>query len=638
MGTHTWVAIRLRTLLLVVVSFLISLVGYAQGLQTASISAVDARGSAFARLEPLSIDSLALVALYNATDGQNWRRSAGWLTGSLSSGEWENVEIRHGRVVALALASNNISGQLPRAIGDLTALRTLSLDGNKLEGVVPDELNNLTSLKGLFLANNELTGLPSLQRLTGLLVADVSQNNLAFADLILNRRLADVLRYDSQKEFGTSAHVTIQTGDPIHLHLPLTSIHANDRYVWYRDGEIVGFESQLQIHSASPDDSGIYVLEITNVQVPNLAVRSHPIVVEITERSANTGIRPFERLSSFRFSGDLQLRAEMDRSFSAGDGSRLPDQDRLLVRLGIGFDYSPSSRVRIGGRVRTNSSTLPRSHVALGDDTEGKGFSVHRAFAAYSWVEGEVWLGKYEFPFWMQTEVLWDRDTTPEGFAAHHSVLIRPGLRVSGTASYFLLEPSGDVSFKDMSRLAGAQATLWRSGPPVSVRAGLAFFDYSHNASREDLRLGDRNYHIAIASLELSLDYRVPVSLGTEVLHNMQDYPMKVQNRDGKSAWTLKAALGELGAGGDWRFAYTYSRVEEFAVAGGYAWEERIRSTSDQYQATNFSGHEVYLAADLTDQNNVGVRIITSAPLQRLSTNSIPPEGTRIQVEWNLSF
>ena len=42
-------------------------------------------------------DSLALVALYNSTDGPNWLYNDGWLTGNLD--EWQGVGInQEGRV------------------------------------------------------------------------------------------------------------------------------------------------------------------------------------------------------------------------------------------------------------------------------------------------------------------------------------------------------------------------------------------------------------------------------------------------------------------------------------------------------------------------------------------------------------
>lgn len=52
----------------------------------------------------------------------------------------------------------NVTGQLPKAIGDLTALRYLDLESNALTGDIPDSFRNLTELRFLSLAQNQLSG------------------------------------------------------------------------------------------------------------------------------------------------------------------------------------------------------------------------------------------------------------------------------------------------------------------------------------------------------------------------------------------------------------------------------------------------------------------------------------------------
>ncbi|SMO50641.1 leucine-rich repeat domain-containing protein [Gracilimonas mengyeensis] len=112
--------------------------------------------------EPISLlqdgaveaDSLALVALYNATEGPNWNTNTNWLEGPLDT--WEGVTVGFsGRVVELNLRYNNLSGELPEAIEDLTALQVLDLYGNNLNGPIPAEIGQLTSLNYLSLGNND---------------------------------------------------------------------------------------------------------------------------------------------------------------------------------------------------------------------------------------------------------------------------------------------------------------------------------------------------------------------------------------------------------------------------------------------------------------------------------------------------
>ena len=77
-------------------------------------------------------DSLALVALYNATDGENWTRIQNWLTGNVST--WDGVYLDEtGRVILIYLKSNNLTGSIPAEIGNLTNLTGFDLYDNNFD-------------------------------------------------------------------------------------------------------------------------------------------------------------------------------------------------------------------------------------------------------------------------------------------------------------------------------------------------------------------------------------------------------------------------------------------------------------------------------------------------------------------------
>ena len=58
----------------------------------------------------------------------------------------------------LDLSGNNLGGDIPSEIWDLTELRTLRLIGNGLTGTIPSEIKNLTQLQTLLLHGNHFTG------------------------------------------------------------------------------------------------------------------------------------------------------------------------------------------------------------------------------------------------------------------------------------------------------------------------------------------------------------------------------------------------------------------------------------------------------------------------------------------------
>ena len=68
----------------------------------------------------VTADRAALVALYNATGGVNWTNNTNWLSNEPLS-EWHRVETdKDGRVTALRLVANELSGEDPGgALGEL---------------------------------------------------------------------------------------------------------------------------------------------------------------------------------------------------------------------------------------------------------------------------------------------------------------------------------------------------------------------------------------------------------------------------------------------------------------------------------------------------------------------------------------
>ena len=137
-----------------------------------------------------SSDRDALVALYNATDGANWKNSKNWLSDA-PIGKWHGVTTdTNGRVTRISLSNNALSGPIPSELGSLSNLERLLLSGNRLSGSIPSGLGSLSNLEWLSLRRNQLSGsipseLGSLSNLTLLFLYD---NALRRSDTISPRK------------------------------------------------------------------------------------------------------------------------------------------------------------------------------------------------------------------------------------------------------------------------------------------------------------------------------------------------------------------------------------------------------------------------------------------------------------------
>ena len=134
-------------------------------------------------LVPDAVEYAALIAFYNAMGGDNWVNDDNWLQGSTNTdfASWFGIDVVNGDVTYIGFRRNNLTGQLPPKIGDLTSLRGLIFQSNQISSI-PKEIKYLTKLEYLNLSGNPLGTLPneigSLSNLSLLQISDCQLTSL----------------------------------------------------------------------------------------------------------------------------------------------------------------------------------------------------------------------------------------------------------------------------------------------------------------------------------------------------------------------------------------------------------------------------------------------------------------------------
>lgn len=123
-------------------------------------------------------DSLALIDLYNATNGANWNTT--WnLNQPMTT--WQGITLNtDGCVAEINLNSNNLTGNIPPEIGELAALTRLNMHSNNLSGSIPNTIGNLSELRQIWLFNNQLSSVlpPEIGNLSQLTHFGIGLNQL----------------------------------------------------------------------------------------------------------------------------------------------------------------------------------------------------------------------------------------------------------------------------------------------------------------------------------------------------------------------------------------------------------------------------------------------------------------------------
>ena len=124
----------------------------------------------------------ALIAFYNANNGDNWQHKKNWKGNNNepdgfsqigSEGTWFGISVESETVTQISLTNEPLITQIPPEFASLTNLRYLNLAENGINSPFPSVISSLSSLNSVRLSGNhfigglpkELTGLPNLEEL-----------------------------------------------------------------------------------------------------------------------------------------------------------------------------------------------------------------------------------------------------------------------------------------------------------------------------------------------------------------------------------------------------------------------------------------------------------------------------------------
>lgn len=222
-------------------------------------------------------DSLALVALFNATGGENWTVNTNWLNGNVET--WNGITVENDSIKSIILDSNNLTGSVPNEVLQLGDLETVSMRGNVLSSI------------------------PNFSLLPVISSLDVSGNNLDFGSLEPNAGISE-FQYIDQAGVGTAKNTNVYAGTTFTTNIAMAG--TQNRYRWYHNGVMIDGAngSMLNIEETNRDSKGVYHCEITNDLLPGLTLNVAPETVTII---ADVGGKLYASQSEPANSGQIML-------------------------------------------------------------------------------------------------------------------------------------------------------------------------------------------------------------------------------------------------------------------------------------------------------------------------------------------
>lgn len=332
--------------------------------------------------------------------------------------------------------------------------------------------------------------------------------------------------------------------------------------------------------------------------------------------------------------GRFRLRFEQDNDRNP---SR-PNRSRIRVGNYAGIRFDPNETWRFVARARTGAETDARildSTVLVdnGYSLGRRGIFLDEYFATYQLPDSsELTVGRSTFPFWANTEKLWDQDLSPVGasYKTERGLGTSPLSVVMGVFHM----PDGMQHFH--AWMQGAQLSWSQRGNDWNWQGAFSIYNRPGEPGARYLlqNEGERDYLIGQFSARLTGEMGgVPAYVGVDVFENIEGYsstdpdPRSSRFRDETTGYAVAFNLGQNKKRGDWRIRYVYARVEALAAFSSYA-----TTSFGWLNKSNVIVHDVRADYSFTDKWRVTGRI---APAEEIIGTR---QSTRYRIDFSRSF
>ncbi len=267
----------------------------------------------------LKSDSTALAGIYAATGGDFWKNNNQWLSGNVN--QWHGITVTDGRVTAIDLVDNNLTGEFPSIETGLEKLTRIDVRDNTLEKMgdqarlITDEALTEVNITGNMLDFAALDAIP---------------------DLVSN----GAYQYNPQALLLKEEVIVAESTSSVDLNRLIGG--TGNQYQWYKDGEEVSGEVDpdlgivplpfliYEIHD------GAYHVEVTNPSYTGLTLKTTPVHLRISslERDSLALLAIYDAMDGANWTGTIR-GWRRDNTTKVKNWTGVVDGGNRIVRINL---------------------------------------------------------------------------------------------------------------------------------------------------------------------------------------------------------------------------------------------------------------------------------------------------------------
>ena len=308
--------------------------------------------------------------------------------------------------------------------------------------------------------------------------------------------------------------------------------------------------------------------------------------------------------SNLSIGTDLRYRHELIDA----EGKDMRSRHRIRARLNM--TATLNDEVKLGFQLASGGDDPVSTNQTLSEGFSTKQVNIDQAF--FEWkpesIAGfTVYGGKVKNPFYTpgKTELIWDGDLRPEGFALQYSNSSDTATLFVNTSYFWVEERKAD---NDAVLLGGQIGVDYKANASRFV-VGLGYFDYQNtkkcspffddadsNGNSVD---GNGNYLYDFNDLEIFCKL-TPHNLINNASFFVNYVTNIAKDVDDNQGWLLGISYGKCKKPGTFDFRYSFRHIEKDAVIGAFTDSDFIGGGTDG------EGHEVNFNYQIASKTKIG--------------------------------
>lgn len=350
--------------------------------------------------------------------------------------------------------------------------------------------------------------------------------------------------------------------------------------------------------------------------------------------------------------GDFRLREETQ--WFSGNWNDSNNKNRQRFRLRIGSDIT-AGQVVLHIRLASGTGEQVSTNQSFGKLSSQKSIWIDRAYVELMQIPNTMLLGgRMANPFFtnLTSELVWDDDYNPEGFAEKYAMKLGDSGRVFATAGQIVLDGGGTGA--DSQWLLGYQVGTEMKTDPATFNLAVLYYNLA-NGSKDSFGqvvVQDGNtrvsstdptlvnpFNVLNATAAVTIKAGLPVVISGDLVKNLADTVQSASIEDENTGYAVGFKVGNASAANTAELGYTYRSIETDATLADIS-----DSDFGPNGGTNRKGHAVWAAYNFTQSTQLKLKYFNTKiqnedlPPAPIAGDDPNPTHSRLQADFSIKF